>query len=77
MSQTDDGDGAMTSGIRVFEHLGDSDYKLHSEDIRAVTVPADRITVSLRARFRRLRAYDARRSRPTLPSDRLHFVCRK
>ena len=77
MSQTDDGDGAMTWGIRIFEHLGDSDYKLHAENIRAVTVAADRIKVSLRARFRRVRAYDAQRSRPTLQSDRLHFVCRK
>ena len=77
MSQTDDGDGAMTWSIRIFEHLGDSDYRLHSEDMRVVSFPTDRIKASLSARFRSVRVYDARRPRPTPASDCLHFVCRK
>jgi SAM-dependent methyltransferase len=63
--------------IRVFEHLGDGSYRLHTEDIREVAFPADRIRRGLQKRFRRVWTYDEERSRPSPSSGRLHFVCRK
>jgi SAM-dependent methyltransferase len=62
--------------IRVFEHVGGSDYRLHAEDIREVAFPAERIRRSLDRRFARVWSYDAERSRPTSRSLRLYFVCR-
>jgi SAM-dependent methyltransferase len=62
--------------IRVFEHRGGSEYRLHAEDIAETAFPAERIRASLRKRFAVVRAYDAERSRPTARSERLHFVCR-
>lgn len=63
--------------IRVFEHEGDSRYRLHVEEIREVSFPRDRIEASLRRRFTRVSTHDRRRSRPTVRSERLHFVCEK
>lgn len=71
------GEGVYAWSIRVFEHVGDSEYRLHAEDILEVSFPADRITESLRQRYRRVSTHDARRARPTPRSDRLHFVCRR
>jgi hypothetical protein len=53
------------------------DQAQHTEDIREVAFPADRIRRSLQKRFRRIWTYDAERSRPSPSSGRLHFVCRK
>ncbi len=69
------GDGVSVWEIRVFEHIADSDYRLHAEDIREASFPASQIRASLRERFARVSTYDARRSRPTSRSERLHFVC--
>lgn len=77
MDVSDGGEGVSVWSIRVFEHLGDSSYRLHSEDIHEVSFPLDRIKASLEERFRSVRTYDAHRSRPTSRSERLHFVCRK
>jgi SAM-dependent methyltransferase len=77
MDVTDGGDSVSIWGIRVFEHLDDSDYRLHSEDILESSFPVDRIKTSLNARYRRVWTYDEQRSRPTSRSERLHFVCRK
>lgn len=62
--------------IRIFEHLGDLDYRLHAEDIREMAFPVDQIKAALDERFGRIWIYDAERSRPTTRSLRLHFVCR-
>jgi len=71
----DEGAGLFVWNLRVFEHLGASRYVLHEEDIREAAFPVDRITASLRTRYRRVRVVDAERSRPTTRSERLHFVC--
>jgi SAM-dependent methyltransferase len=66
--------GVVVWEIRVFEHRGGVDYRLHTEDIREISFPRERIRESLRDRFRRVYAHDARRSRPTAASERIHFV---
>lgn len=77
MDVVDGEKGVFVWSIRVFEHLGDGSYRLHTEDIREVAFPADRIRRALQQRFRRIWTYDQDRSRPSLSSGRLHFVCRK
>jgi len=71
----DEGDGAYAWKVRVFEHCGDSTYRLHVEDIRETAFPLEHIRQALRRRFRRVRVLDAERSRPTTLSQRLYFVC--
>jgi SAM-dependent methyltransferase len=77
MDVREGGRGVSVWSVRVFEHRGGGSYRLHSEDIREVAFPADRIRRSLDERFRRVWTYDAERSRPSPASGRLHFVCRK
>jgi SAM-dependent methyltransferase len=74
---SDGGDGVSVWGIRVFEHVGDATYRLHSEDIREVSFPVERVRTSLSTRYRDVWTYDARRARPSSRSERLHFVCRR
>ncbi len=71
----DEGDGVYAWKVRVFEHCDDSTYRLHVEDIRETAFPLDRIRQALAERFRRVRVFDAERSRPTPLSQRLYFVC--
>jgi SAM-dependent methyltransferase len=66
--------GVVVWEIRVFEYRGGDDYRLHAEDVREASFPRERIEESLRERFRRVSARDARRTRPTAASERLHFV---
>ena len=68
--------GAYDWKVRIFEHLEDSTYRLHAEDIREAAFPVERIKAALSERFTRIRVYDAERSRPTTRSLRLYFVCR-
>jgi cyclopropane fatty-acyl-phospholipid synthase-like methyltransferase len=77
MDVVDGGEGVFVWSIRIFEHLRDASYQLHTEDIREVAFPADRIRRGLQKRFRRVWTYDEERSRPSPSSGRLHFVCRK
>lgn len=63
--------------IRVFEALGDENYKLHAEDVPEVAFPAERIEASLLERFARVDVFDASRPEPSPESARLHFVCRR
>jgi hypothetical protein len=77
MKVSDAGDGVTIWTIHVFEHVGDSSYRLHTEEIPEVSFPVDRVVASLKMRFRRVSTYDAARSRPTPRSERLHFVCTK
>jgi SAM-dependent methyltransferase len=73
-----DGDaGVSVWNIEIFEHLGDSNYRLHTEDIPEVSFAPERIKDSLRERFARVRVYDHQRSRPSARSERLHFVCQR
>jgi SAM-dependent methyltransferase len=76
MDVTSAGRGVVTWELRVFERLGESRYRLHEEDIREISFPADRVRAALEKLFARVWIYDARRSRPTQRSARLHFVCR-
>ena len=77
MDVTPGPDGVSVWCVRVLEHLGQSTYRLHSEDMREVSFPLERIKASLRERYRRVWTHDAQRARPTSRSERLHFVCRK
>lgn len=77
MDVVDGGEGVFVWSIRIFEHLGEGSYRLHTEDIREVAFPAQRIRRGLQKRFRRVWTYDEERSRPSPSSGRLHFVCRK
>jgi SAM-dependent methyltransferase len=61
--------------IIVFERRGNGAYRLHSARIPEISYPVERVRRSLRKRFRRARAYDQFRARPTALSERLHFVC--
>jgi predicted TPR repeat methyltransferase len=72
----DAGRGLVNWEIRVFERLGESQYRLHAEDIREISFPAEQIRTALSKRFSRVWTYDTRRSRPSAQSERLHFVCR-
>ena len=71
-----EGEGAVDWHLQVFEREEGSLYRLHSERIPEVSFSVERIRGSLRERFRRVRVYDAQRSRPSSRSGRLHFVCR-
>jgi hypothetical protein len=61
--------------LRVFEHLGGEEYRLHRSDIPETAFDAAQIRQALADRFDRIRVYDAERSRPSAASQRLHFVC--
>lgn len=76
MDVTDGGRGVAVWEIRIFEHLGDSEYRLRAEDIREISFPPERIRTALEKLFSRVWIYDAARSRPTARSERLHFVCK-
>ena len=71
----DEGKGVYAWKVRVFEHCDDSTYRLHVEDIREAAFPLERIRQALDERFRRVRVFDAERSRPTTLSQRLYFLC--
>ena len=68
--------GAVDWEINVFERVRGSTFRLHLDVIREASFPEERIRAALRKRFVRIWTYDARRSRPSARSDRLHFVCR-
>jgi SAM-dependent methyltransferase len=71
------GDGAYLWTVRIFQSLGDFDYKLHAEDVLEVAFPAPRIESSLSERFALVDVYDASRPEPSPESARLHFICRR
>jgi SAM-dependent methyltransferase len=73
----DGGAGVSVWSLEIFEHLGDSNYRLHSEEIPEVSFPSEQIKASLLKRFSRLQTYDQRRSRPSPRSERLHFVAQR
>jgi SAM-dependent methyltransferase len=75
VARTTDGDYLWM--VRVFEHIGDDDYRLHAEDVLEAAFPAERIEASLLERFARVEVYDASRPEPSPESARLHFVCRR
>jgi SAM-dependent methyltransferase len=70
------GRGVVNWEVRVFQHVQRGEYRLHREDISEISFPVDRIRAALERRFARVWVYDARRSRPSVRSERLHFVCR-
>jgi cyclopropane fatty-acyl-phospholipid synthase-like methyltransferase len=61
--------------VTVFERRRNGAYRLHSARISEISFPAERVTRSLRTRFRRVRVYDENRTRPSPRSERLHYVC--
>jgi SAM-dependent methyltransferase len=77
MDARDAGDDQVVWDIRIFEHVGSSNYRLHAGETPEASFPRTRIGASLRQRFARVSVLDQRRSRPTARSERLHFVCQK
>jgi SAM-dependent methyltransferase len=73
----DDAGHGVVWDIKIFQHVARENYRLHGEEIREVSFPVERIRAALRDRFRRVSVYDRQRARPTVRSDRLHFVCAK
>jgi SAM-dependent methyltransferase len=71
----DAGRGVVDWRLRVFEHTGDTRYRLHESTIPERSYPLERIRASLARRFRRVRAVDQLRARPTTRSGRLWPVC--
>jgi SAM-dependent methyltransferase len=71
------GDDQVVWDLRIFEHVGCSNYRLHAGETPEASFPRTRIGASLRQRFVRVSVLDQRRSRPTARSERLHFVCQK
>jgi SAM-dependent methyltransferase len=63
--------------LEVFERIRGAEYRLHIEEIAETSFPVERIRRSLDQRYSRVAIYDARRTRPTTRSERLHFVCRR
>ena len=61
--------------VTVFEHRPSGTYRLHTASVPEISFPTERVTRSLRTRFRRVRVYDQDRIRPSRLSERLHFVC--
>jgi SAM-dependent methyltransferase len=72
---SDAGRGVVHWHLRVFERTGEASYRLHESTIPERSYPVDRIRESLARRFRRVRALDPLRSRPTVRSGRLWVVC--
>jgi cyclopropane fatty-acyl-phospholipid synthase-like methyltransferase len=68
------GDGVAVE-VTVFEHRRNGAYRLHTARVPEISFPAERVTRSLRTKFRRVRVYDENRIRPSRLSERLHFVC--
>jgi hypothetical protein len=76
MDVTPAGRGVVTWELRVFDRVANARYRLHAEDIHEISFPVERIRTALEKLYSRVWIYDARRSRPTAKSERLHFVCR-
>jgi SAM-dependent methyltransferase len=75
MDVTNGGRGIAVWEVRIFEHVGDSRYRLHADEIREISFPPERIKKALEKVFARVRIYDPQRARPTANSGRLYFVC--
>lgn len=67
--------GSTEWAIKVFEPLGQGNYRLHESRLREVAFPIDTIRASLRRRFRAVHECDPERRRPSPRTRRLHFVC--
>ena len=72
---TDGGRGVAVWEVRIFEHIGDSRYRLRTDNIREISFPPEQIKRALQKLFARVWVYDPQRSRPTANSGRLYFVC--
>lgn len=66
--------GGSNWNIKVFEHLNDSRYALHEEDIVEVSFPLRQVVAALRAHYVKVRVIDADRRRPSAKSERLFFT---
>ena len=63
--------------IRVFEHTKGNRYLLREENIQEASFPKDKIVGALKVHFRSIKIIDTDRSRPSLESERLYFLCKK
>jgi cyclopropane fatty-acyl-phospholipid synthase-like methyltransferase len=63
--------------IKVFEHVKQSRYILHEEDIVEVSFPLEKIMWALRNQFVSVRVVDRDQGRPRGSSERLFFIAKR
>jgi hypothetical protein len=63
--------------IRIFEHLGESRYQLHAEQIEELGVSLRRITATLEPKFTLLEASSDSGEPPTDSSVKAYFTFRR
>ena len=68
---------ASNWNIKVFERTQANRYLLHEENIQEVSFPTHKIDSALRVYFRDVKIIDTDHRRPSVESERLHFVCKK
>ncbi len=70
-------DGLSRWDIQIFEHVGESQYLLHHEEIGELGVSLDRIRAALSTRFELLEEQDEHGGPPTDESVKAHFALRR
>ena len=70
-------EGLSRWDIRIFEHVGESQYLLHHEEIGELGVGLSRLRASLAARFELLEEVDEVGGPPTDDSVKAHFALRR
>ncbi|HEV2133727.1 MAG TPA: class I SAM-dependent methyltransferase [Terracidiphilus sp.] len=63
--------------IKVFEHVNQSRYVLHEEDIAEVSFAREQIVAALHSYFENVKVVDPDRRRPTGKSERLFFISKR
>ena len=71
------GDGLSWWDIRIFEHVGESQYLLHHEEIGELGVELSRLRTALESRFVVLEEVDEVGDPPTDESVKAHFALRR
>jgi SAM-dependent methyltransferase len=77
MDVTMTGEGLSLWDIRIFEHVGESQYLLHHEEIGELGLPLDQVRSALSERFAILEEEDEDGGPPTDDSLKAHFACRR
>jgi hypothetical protein len=77
MDVTMTGEGLSLWDIRIFEHVGESQYLLHHEEIGELGLPLDQVRSALSERFAILEEEDEDGGPPTDDSIKAHFACRR
>ena len=70
-------DGLSRWDIQIFEHVGDSQYRMHHEQIGELGVSLDRLRAALAPWFVVLEEQDENGDAPTDQSVKAHFALRR